>query len=157
MARKIKRTYYSKKLGKMVTKEYTYEHKSRKGKTLVDKNGRINKKNVDKVRQDINSREDLTAAEKRALNINLDALVDQRKQDKKKLTTNGFYGTMTDNDINRLFVNAGYSIEEVSQMYGIDEDELLNEENWNGDQFTYNGRSFALQFGYTINIFKEIM
>ena len=44
-----------------------------------------------------------------------------------------------------------------SNYQGNEVYELLNEENWNGDQFTYNGRSFALQFGYTINIFKEIM
>lgn len=166
MARKIKRTWYSKKLGKTITKEYTYEHKSRKGKTLVDKNGRINKKNVDKVKQDINSREDLDESEKRALTVNLDALVDQRKQDKRKLTTNGFYGTMSESNVGRMLSNAGYSVEEVSEMYNIDENALLDEDNWNGEKFTYKykekgseeekTRSFLLQFGYTLDIFKEI-
>lgn len=156
MARKIKRTYFSKKLGQMVTKEYTYEHTSKKGKVLVDKRGRIIKKNLEKVKQDINSREDLNESEKRALTVNLDALVDQRKQDKRKLTTNGFYGTMSDSKVGRMLSNAGYSVEEVSKMYNIDEEALLNEENWNGETFSYKGRSFLLQFGYTLDIFKEI-
>ena len=166
MARKIKRTWYSKKLGKTITKEYTYEHTSRKGKVLVDKRGRVIKKNLEKVKQDINSREDLNESEKRALNINLDALVDQRKQDKKKLTTNGFYGTMSDSKVGRMLSNAGYSVEEVSEMYNIDENALLNEKNWEGETFIYKykeegsneekTRSFLLQFGYTLDIFKEI-
>ena len=156
MARKIKRTWYSKKLGKTITKEYTYEHTSRKGKVLVDKRGRVIKKNLEKVKQDINSREDLNESEKRALNINLDALVDQRKQDKRKLTTNGFYGTMSDSKVGRMLSNAGYSVEEVSQMYNIDENALLDEDNWSGETFSYKGRSFLLQFGYTLDIFKEI-
>lgn len=156
MARKIKRTYFSKKLGQMVTKEYTYEHTSKKGKVLVDKRGRIIKKNLEKVKQDINSREDLNESEKRALTVNLDALVDQRKQDKRKLTTNGFYGTMSDSKVGRMLSNAGYSVEEVSKMYNIDEEALLNEDNWNGETFSYDGRSFLLQFGYTLDIFKEI-
>ena len=156
MARKIKRTWYNKKSGQYITKEYTYEHTSRKGKVLVDKRGRVIKKNLEQIKQDINSREDLNQSEKRALNINLDALVDQRKQDKRKLTTNGFYGTMSDSKVGRMLSNAGYSVEEVSQMYNIDEEALLDEDNWNGETFSYKGRSFLLQFGYTLDIFKEI-
>ena len=38
-----------------------------------------------------------------------------------------------------------------------DEEALLDEENWNGETFSYNGRSFLLQFGYNLDIFKEIM
>ena len=156
MARKIKRTYFSKKLGEMVTKEYTYEHTSKKGKTLVSKNGRTYSKNIEALKDEINSREDLSESEKRALTVNLDALVDQRKQDKRKLTTNGFYGTMSDSKVGRMLSNAGYSVEEVSKMYNINEEALLDEKNWNGETFSYDGRSFLLQFGYTLDIFKEI-
>lgn len=156
MARKIKRTWYNKKSGEYITKEYTYDHTSRKGKTLVGKSGRVYKKNIEALIDEINSREDLSDKEKRTTINSLNSLVNQRKRDKRKLTENGFWGTEADSKAAILLANAGYSVDEVSKMYNIPEKALLNEENWNGETFSYDGRSFLLQFGYTLDIFKEI-
>ncbi len=94
--RKVTRTYYSKRLGKIVTKTYTYgEGKSRRGLTLVGKDGKItpnSKKNVLKFKESIDNNPFLSRAEKITLKNKLDALIKVRHDSGKKLTTTGFYG-----------------------------------------------------------------
>lgn len=149
----IIRTYYSKKLGKYVTKTYEYAHKSTRGATLVSKTGKVNKKNVDKLKAEINASKDMNAAEKRATIINLDSLVKQRSKDGKKLTESGFWGTEESNDINRMLSNLGVDAEEAAFELGVSEDDILNEANWNGDIFM---GQWAFTFTYTGRVFKRI-
>lgn len=159
--RKVTRTYFSKRLGKIVTKTYTYgEGKSRRGLTLVGKDGKItpnSKKNVLKFKESIDNNPFLTRAEKITLKNKLDALIKVRHDSGKKLTTTGFYGWMEEDKVNRLLVNAGYTAEELADEVGVDVEDILNPDNWKtpdkgNTYFQLGDTIYDIKFNYTSSI-----
>lgn len=152
--RKVKRRWFSKKRNTWIEKEYVYNHgKSTKGKILVNKQGKVNQKNVENYQQQIKNNADLDEADKRQLLDILNEMINQRTTQKRELTTSGFSSLEITDPITRMFNNAGYSVEEVANEYGFDIDELLDEENWNGS--VYKGE-WEFVFTYTGSIFKRI-
>jgi hypothetical protein len=167
MKRKITRTWITKS-GITKTKTYIYEGrgKSRRGLTLVGKNGKVNKKNVDKFKDEIRADSSLTTAEKYGLIKDVDILVKTRAVNGKKLTTSGFYGKQIGatkdpqlnkiKNIERLLANAGYSAEEAAEELDIDESDILDASNWMGDIFNFAGASYQVKFTYTGSLFTRI-
>ena len=135
---------------------YKYTHKSTRGLTLVGKSGKINKKNINTIKNIINANNNYSAAEKKYLIADLDAYVAMKHINQEKLTSTGFFGKQESDEIDRMFTNAGYSIDEAASLYGIPADELRNPNNWNGDEFTYNGKTYKFTFTYTGDILTEI-
>lgn len=156
MAKHVKVPYYRKKTGTWVTYEYTYEHKSKKGLTLVDKRGRILTKNVTTFKESILNNTDFNEPQKRALIDDLNMYIQERHKHKNKLTTTGFMGTQSNTDITRFLANAGYSVEELASEIGENEDEILNENNWYDNMLHINGRTFKFNWTYTGNFIEEI-
>jgi hypothetical protein len=155
--RTVKRTWTTKSgITKTKTFTYTGKGKSRRGLTLVGKNGRLNKKNVEKFKNEINADNSLTAAEKRGLIADLNIITKQRVKDKSKLTTTGFYGELASTKISTLLANAGYSIEEAAEELGITEADILESKNWRGDILTVGAASWAVKFTYTGSLFTAI-
>lgn len=139
------------KSGKIYTYDasrYKYKHKSTRGITLVGKNGRIDKKNIQKFKDLIDDNKSYTAAEKRYLKADLDAVVAQKHKAGQKLTTTGFLGHLETDKVSKMFTNAGYSTAEVAAEYGLSEAELLNPKNWAGNEFTYGGKTLTFNFTY---------
>lgn len=136
------------KSGKVYT--YDYTHKSTRGLTLVGKNGRIDKKNIQKFKDIIDSTPGYTLAEKVYLKADLDNMVKLRHKQKKKLTTTGFLGHKAKDDREKMFANAGYTVEEVAARYNVPAGELLDPANWSGDTFTSpsTGRTYTFKFTY---------
>jgi hypothetical protein len=167
MKRNVKRTWTTKN-GITKTKIYTYQGsgKSRRGLTLVSKKGKINKKNIEKFKNEIKADTELTTAEKYGLIKDVDILVQTRSENGKKLTTTGFYGKQIgaskDEQINkirnieRLLANAGYSVEEAAEELDIDESDILETSNWSGDIFTFAGISYQVKFTYTGSLFTKV-
>lgn len=150
--KRVKRTYYSKKKDEWITKVYNYTGKSRRGLTLVGKDGRItpnSKKNVEKFIESIKNNISYNEAEKRTLINDLKSKILSYSENGKKLTTTGFMGMQEDSKVSRYLVNLGYTSSELSDLYEIPEDAILNEDNWSGDTFTYGGLSYLVQFNYT--------
>lgn len=156
MAKTVKRTWFNKKTGQLVTKTYTYEHKSKRGLTLVDKRGRIMQKNINKFKDTINDNPNYTEGEKITLISDLNAVVNRKHLDKVKLTTNGFMGIQQEEAIPRFFVNAGYSPEEFANEIGEAIEDVLDENNWVDEQLIINGRVFKFNWTYTGNFFEEL-
>ena len=138
------------------TSKYKYKHKSTRGRVLVGKNGRINKNNIDAFKDNIDNNPNYTDLEKLYLKTDLDALVKQKHKAGEKLTTNGFLSRQKDDAISRMFMNAGYDVDVVASRYGFNTDALLDESNWNGDIFTYNGKAYQFDFTYYGDILTEI-
>ena len=157
MKRNITRTWTTKS-GITKTKTYTYtgKGKSRRGLTLVGKNGKVNKKNIEKFKNEINADSSLTAAEKRGLIADLNIIAKQRAKDKSKLTTTGFYGELASTKISTLLANAGYSVEEAADELGITETDILDAKNWSGDILTIGATSWRVKFTYTGSLFTAI-
>lgn len=145
------------KTGKIYTydaSKYKYTHKSTRGITLVGKNGRIDKNNIQKFKDIIDANTSYSAVEKRYLKARLDAEVKQRHSDSKRLTSAGFLGVLEKNKIAKMFTNAGYSTADVAAEYGISESELLDKSRWAGDTFTSSsGKVLHFKFTYTGEIF----
>lgn len=130
--------------------------RSKRGLTLVGKNGRItpnSKKNVEAFKRAIMESNDYTAKEKKTLINKLDARVYNAHKTGKKLTTTGFLGSQEVNKIDRLLANAGYSADELAGEIGVTEDDILNEANWKNDVFM---GKWKLSFNYTSSILKAI-
>lgn len=139
------------KTGKVYTYDaakYKYKHKSTRGLTLVGKNGRVDKKNIQKFKDAIDANSSYTNAEKRYLKADLDAIVAQKHKAGQKLTTTGFLGHLESNKISKMFTNAGYSTADVAAEYGLTEAELLDPKNWAGNQFTTAGVALTFNFTY---------
>lgn len=165
--RTIRRTYYSKRLGTTVTKEYTYgAGKSRRGLTLVGKSGRLNHKNIQRFKDSIDTNDLLSVSEKVTLKNELNALIKVRHEKGQKLTTTGFYGWKEEKKINKLLTNAGYTAEELADEIGVSEEDILNADNWKKDKdadgneisqmyFEFNGTIYDIQFNYTSSILVE--
>ena len=157
MNRKITRTWITKSgITKTKTYIYTGRGKSRRGLTLVGKNGKINKKNVEKFKDEIRNDNSLTTAEKQGFIADLNIMTKQRMAEGRKLTTTGFYGELSSSKINRLLANAGYSVEEAAMELGLNEGDILNAGNWSGDVFTFGGVSYLVKFTYTGSLFTKV-
>lgn len=139
------------KTGKIYTYDasrYKYTHKSTRGLTLVGKNGRIDKKNIQKFKDSIDNNSAYTSAEKRYLKADLDAMIAQKHKAGQKLSTTGFLGHLESDKVSKMFANAGYSTADVAAQYGIPEAELINASNWTGNQFKYGSTMFTFNFTY---------
>lgn len=136
------------KSGKIYT--YDYTHKSTRGLTLVGKGGRIDKKNIKKFKDIIDATPGYSLSEKIYLKADLDNMVKLRHKQKKKLTTTGFLGQKAKDDKEKMFINAGYSVDEVAAKYGVPAHELLDPANWVGDTFTSpsTGKTYTFRFTY---------
>lgn len=150
----VKRTW-TRADGTVVTRTYSYEGKSRKGKVLVNARGQINYKNVKKFKDEIQN-SSASIAEKRTLLADLDSRLRERHRNKKKLTTTGFAGLQQDEKIERMFANAGYSPSEAASEFGLTEAELLDSKNWNDNIYTEKGVQYAFTFTYTGALFNKI-
>lgn len=130
--------------------------KSKRGRTLVGKNGVISKnskKNVDELIKQIQARDDLSSSEKVTLINDVHAYVDAYHGQKQKLTTSGFFAHYETDKISRLLTNAGYTADELAQELGVSEEDVLNSKNWNKDIFM---GMWQLDFNYTGPILKHI-
>ena len=158
--KRVKRTYYSKRKDEWITKEYNYTGKSRRGLTLVGKGGRItsnSKKNVEKFIKSIKENPQYNEAEKRTLINDVRTQVLAYSSEGKKLTTTGFMGLQEEQKIPRMLVNLGYTSSELSAWYDIPEEEILNNDNWSGDTFTYGGIAYLVQFNYTGDVLVPLV
>lgn len=154
--RTIVRKYWSKKKRDYVTKIYKYEGKSRRGKVLVSKSGKVNKKNVEAYRQQIENSDVYSEAEKRMLKADLNNLIRQRSKNGQKMTTTGFEGYEAETRVDRFFANAGYSVEEAAEMLGVSQEELYDEKNWQRNVLTVGGQSYEVKFNYTGSLFQPL-
>lgn len=155
MKKTVTRIWKQKKTGKTITKTYTYQN--RKGSVLIDKMGRVRPKTVSEFKAAIDANDSYTGAEKRMLKVDLDNYIRVRQGKKNKpLTTTGFMGHIEDEKIDRMFVNIGMSVDEAADAYGLNADDIRDQNNWNGDILTINGRIFKYQVNYSKPILEEI-
>lgn len=159
--RTVKRTYKTKH--GVVTKTYTYGHASTRGKTLVGKSGKINKNNIESFIKAINDNPNFSDAEKRTTINDLNSLIRQRSKNGKKLTTTGFLGHREEEKVDRMLTNLGTSIEEASDILGIDIEDLRNSDNWDDNTFTLTDKDgniiskYEFEFTYTGEVWKKIV
>lgn len=178
--RTVKRTYYSKKLGKKVTKTYQYEFKYKrppKGSLggygsqglaiLQDKYGKKTKtyteliKDIDKnysEPQATQIKDDLTQYLKGAADEGVDYQMStffshmqgMQFNEKNELVSSG-------RNRLRYIYNMGGDPDELAGQIGVSTSELLDEDNWDGDEFSFGGRKYILDVRYQDGVVRWIM
>ena len=152
--RRVTRTYWSKKKGQFVTKVYEYKGKSRRGKTLVGKGGRIYQKNIDELKEQI-ANSDRSQSEKRYLLADLNARVKQRHKDERRLTTSGWAAIYKEDKVSKFLTNAGYNPEEFADELGVDLEDVLDINNWDDGILNIGSRHFKFNWTYTGEFYEE--
>jgi hypothetical protein len=148
--RKVKRTWFSKKQNKYITKEYEYKYKQKRGgktKVLVGKNGKVYKDRIDDVLNDI--KDPATKADARAR-------IKQAIRDGERLTERSLASKIATDKYEKMLINAGYSIESFEEETGISFKDFSDKSNWTGDVFTLGAVSYAYKFNYEGNILTVV-
>ena len=154
--KKVKRTWWSQKEQRYITKTYEYTtvkkagkitttSRNRRSKLIVGKNGIYEDrlKELLKTTNDISVKAEIKAKVKEAI----------RKGE--KLSTKTLLSKIADSRIEKMFINAGYTEPEILEELGIDREDLFNEENWEGSTFSYGGKTYDFVFGYTGNVLVQ--
>lgn len=145
--------YTSKKTG--VTKVYEYDRRKRRGGrslVIVGENGRVTekyKKRYEALLERIDdpaTRADIKALYKRAV------------QQKEKLTIRSLESKAQDNRIKKLFINAGYTLEEAAESMKTDEYKLFDKSNWDKNVFINpdTGKKYQFKWSYYDTVWTEI-
>lgn len=149
--RTIRRKYFSKKLGKEVIKTYKYDYskyvrnsgykKRGKGLLLVGKKGRIYEDRLKALKA---SYEDITDI------ATIDKEIAYAIKHEEKITDKYLRSRLAKDKYMKMFINAGYTLEQAASELGVVEEELFNESNWEGGTFTSprNDKKFTFQFTY---------
>lgn len=148
--KRVVRKYYSKSLGKIVTKVYKYDtarygKRRKKSLLLVGKSGKVYNKRLESL---LSKYEDFSDKEM------IKTYVDYYSTQKQRITIKSIETKMLTNRYEKMFVNAGYTIEEAAEEIGVAAEDLLNEEYWEKDVFTTpNGKEYKFEFRYDDSVF----
>lgn len=152
--KRIKRTWWSKSQGKYITKVYEYETvktasgkvttkaRSRRSKLIIGKNGVYE----DRLKELLNTTNDP------AMRAEIKAKVRESLRKGEKLSVKSLLSKISESKIEKAFINAGYTEQEILDEIGIERSELFNEKNWDGSVFTFGGNVYDFQFSYTGNV-----
>lgn len=178
MAKVVKRTYYSKRLDKYVTKTYTYSSNAYKYKRGARKTERLftvskGKYNLKEqawnnfVNKTLND-ESLSQAEyitlKNQLEMTKRRILAGNENYKtasgrlRKIDESSILSRLAQDKISRYLINMGWSVEEIAQDLNVSEDDLLNPVNWNKGIFTAkDGRQWSFTFDYRGRPYKRTL
>lgn len=178
--RTVKRTYYSKKLGKKVTKIYQYEFKYKRPPKgglggygsqglaiLQDKYGKKTKtyteliKDIDKNYsrpQATQIKDDLAQALSGAAGEGVDYQMSTFFSHMQGMQFNEKDELVpSKRNMLRYIYNMGGDPDELAGQIGVSTSELLDEDNWDGDEFSFGGRKYVLDVRYQDGIVRWVM
>ena len=118
----------------------------RQGRRLVSKDGKPLWNNINDYLKSV--KEELGSIQYQTVRNDLFYIIDERRNKGKGLTTNGFNGILEENAIRRMLSNMGYTAEEFAEEYNIPVEDILNESNWKGNEFTSGGYIYEYRFNY---------
>lgn len=132
-----------------------YKKHTRKGYVLVRANGRVNYDNKKKLIDAINNNPTYSKDQKDKKIRDLEELIKQRHNSKKKLTTNGFEAKYAENDIAKLLGSLGMDAQSMADEIGAAEDDILDEDNWVDGQFILGGVVYNINHNYSGNVLER--
>lgn len=149
--RRITRTYYSKKLGRNVTKTYTYNSPIRasKGGTLVYKSGKINEKVYRKTLDDIER--NLSVADKYEFKAIMNRYIGDKEYKHKRLTVRSVQSMMAESKIEKAIINFGYDVDDLLIKISSEYNEPDLTREWLYDPNHWNGEELILPSGQIVN------
>lgn len=142
----VRRSYFSKKAGKIITKEYQYEVKPPKpkrtqaaSKLLVTKAGKVNVKNIKRLVKEFNlghfNENDVFVPEGQ-LGAEINLILKGAARHKQRLTGFEALAKGTTEQRERMLLNAGLTFDDLNEK-GISRTAWLNPKNWRNGAKTY--------------------
>lgn len=151
--KKIKRTWWSKREQKYITKVYEYTTVKRDGKITTSSRSRRSKLIVGKngIYED-RLKALLETTDNFAVKAEIKAKAKEAMRKGEKLSVKSLLSKVAESKIEKMFINAGYTEPEILAELGISREDLFNEDNWSGSSFNFGGATYNFVFSYTGNV-----
>ena len=146
--RTVVRKYFSKRRNEWVTKTYEYNaKKAKRSDLIVGKSGKVYKDRLKKLRDSLSDPND---------KYELDLIIENQLYKKDpRISERTLRSMLADSKIQKAIINTGYTPEELAAEMGIDADDLLDENNWDGSTFTFGGKTWNFEFRYDGSVMVE--
>lgn len=145
--------YFRKRDQKWV--EYKYNlPKTRRSKTLMSAKGKIYKKNLDLLFNEIEGYDE-NINMKSELKRSVIDYIEHQQVFHKKATISGWRGFQSTNVLDRFFANAGWTVEEFANIEGLDIDKIY-EAGIHNDRLVIGDRIYEFFFDYNNQIWNRI-
>ena len=145
--RTVVRKYFSKRKNEWVTKTYHYNRKKAKRSDLiVGKSGKVYKDRLKKLKDSLDEYDQFE--------LDLIIMHQQAKKD-ARISERTLRSMLADSKIQKAIINTGYTPEELAAEMGINVDDLLDEDNWDGDIFKLGDRTWNFEFKYDGSVMTE--
>ena len=143
----VVRKYFSKRKNEWVTKTYHYNRKKAKRSDLiVGKSGKVYKDRLKKLRDSLDADDQFE--------LDLIIIHQQAKKD-ARISERTLRSMLADSKIQKAIINTGYTPDELAAEMGINVDDLLDEDNWDGDIFKLGDRTWNFEFKYDGSVMTE--
>ena len=146
--RTVVRKYFSKRRNEWVTKTYEYNaKKAKRSDLIVGKSGKVYKDRLKKLRDSLSDPND---------KYELDLIIENQLYKKDpRISERTLRSMLADSKIQKAIINTGYTPEELAAEIGINADDLLDENNWDGSTFTFGGKTWNFEFRYDGSVMVE--
>ena len=142
----VVRKYFSKRKNEWVTKIYEYDKRA-KSPLIINKKGKVYE---DKLKRLRNSLTDPNEQDE------LDLIIENQLYKKNpRISEKTLRSMLADSKIQKAIINTGYTPEELAAEMGINADDLLDEDNWDGDIFKLGDRTWNFEFKYDGSVMTE--
>ena len=138
--RTVVRKYFSKRKNEWVTKTYEYNvKKAKRSDLIVGKSGKVYKDRLKKLKDSLDTYDQYE--------LDLIIIHQQAKKD-ARISERTLRSMLADSKIQKAIINTGYTPEELAAEMGINVDDLLYEDNWDGSTFSFGGDTWDFEFRY---------
>ena len=144
--RTVVRKYFSKRKNEWVTKTYEYDTRAH-SPLIISKKGKVYEDKLKRLRNSLSDPND---------QAELDLLIENQLYKKNpRISEKTLRSMIADSKIEKAIINTGYTADELASELGIDVTDLLDENNWDGSEFTFGGKTWDFEFRYDGSVMTE--
>lgn len=142
----VVRKYFSKRKNEWVTKIYEYDTRA-KSPLIINKKGKVYEDKLKRLRNSLSNPYD---------QYELDLIIENQLYKKNpRISEKTLRSMLSGSKIEKAIINTGYTAEELAAEMGITADDLLDENNWDGDIFKLGNRTWTFEFKYDGSVMTE--
>ena len=144
--RTVVRKYFSKRKNEWVTKIYEYDKRA-KSPLIINKKGKVYEDKLKRLRDSLTDPNEQDE---------LDLIIENQLYKKNpRISEKTLRSMLAGSKIEKVIINTGYTPEELAAEMGINVADLLDEDNWDGDIFKLNDRTWNFEFKYDGSVMTE--
>ena len=144
--RTVVRKYFSKRKNEWVTKIYEYDKRAH-SPLIINKKGKVYEDKLKRLRDSLSDPNEQDE---------LDLIIENQLYKKNpRISEKTLRSMLSNSKIEKAIINTGYTPEELAAEMGINADDLLDEDNWDGDIFKLGDRTWNFEFKYDGSVMTE--